>query len=109
MLGIKKTSQVYNEAHAGTYTMMRMKGDSVVNHALDSRLERKLGWTRKSSTIVLTNKSTTEKEVLINKAKIEANKSIKEETLALWNKTVEKLTLQGDFSNLLIKEENQVG
>ena len=90
MLGMKTPSQVYKEAHAGTYTMMRMKGDSVVNHALDSRLERESGWTRKSSTVVEanrifeenvanqkitvpTNESTTNKEVFINKAKREAN------------------------------------
>ena len=125
MLGMKSPSQVYKEADTGTYTMMRRKGDSVVNHVLDSRLERESGWKRKSSTVVEantilkenvanhkitapTNKSSTDKEVLINEAKREANKSIKEETLALWNKKVEKLTLQGDFANLLIEKKHPV-
>ena len=31
---------------------MRIKGDSVVNHALDSRLQRESAWTTKSSTTV---------------------------------------------------------
>ena len=51
MLGMKAPSQMYKEAHAGVHTMIRMKGDEVVNHALDSRIEREPRWTRKSSTI----------------------------------------------------------
>ena len=35
-------------------------------------------------------------------------KSVKEETLALWNSKVKKLTLQGDFINLLIEEQSNV-
>ena len=35
-------------------------------------------------------------------------KSVKEETLFLWNNKVKKLTLQGDFINLLIEEESNV-
>ena len=40
------------EGHAGNYTLMRIKGDQIVNHTLDSRLERESSWTTKSSTIV---------------------------------------------------------
>jgi hypothetical protein len=45
MLGTKMPSQVYLEAHAGNYAMVRVKGDPIVNHALDSRLERESEWT----------------------------------------------------------------
>ena len=39
LLGIKAPSQLYKEAHTGTYTMIRLKGDKIVNQALDSRLK----------------------------------------------------------------------
>ena len=42
----------YKEAHAGNYAIVRTKGDTIVNHALDSILEREMAWTRKNSTIV---------------------------------------------------------
>ena len=32
--------------------MIRLKGDKVVNQALDSRLERESQWVKKSSTVV---------------------------------------------------------
>ena len=50
MLGTKNHSQPYMEAHAGNHAMIRMKGDEVVNHAINSRLEREEVWTRKYST-----------------------------------------------------------
>ena len=56
MLGMKAPSQLYKEARVGVYTMIRMKGDEVVNHALDSRLERESGWTKKSSTVCEANR-----------------------------------------------------
>ena len=52
MLSMKTPSQLYKEAHASTYSMIRIKGDHLVNHALDSRLERESQWKKKSSTIV---------------------------------------------------------
>ena len=52
LLGIKAPSQIYKEAHTSTYAMMRLKGDEIVNQAIDSRLERESMWVKKSSTIV---------------------------------------------------------
>ena len=57
MLSMKAPSQLYKEAHIGTYTMIRLKGDQLVNHALDSRLERESLWLKKSSTIVEADKT----------------------------------------------------
>ena len=34
--------------------------------------------------------------------------TVKEETLALWNSKIKKLTLQGNFVNLLIEEQSNV-
>ena len=50
-----------------------------------------------------------EKDALINEAKREGNKTIKEDTLAAWNSWATKLTLQGDFANLFIKEKSNIG
>ena len=55
-----------------------------------------------------TTETDSEKKSLIYKAKKATNKSIREETLTLWNDKVKKLTLQGDFINLLIEEETNV-
>ena len=124
-LGIKAPSQVYKEAHTGTYTMIRFKGDAVVNHAIDSRLERESAWLKKSSTIVRADsifqkcinnqkitlpstESESEKKSAINKAKKEIKKSIQEETTTTWNDKVKRLTLQGEFASLLIEEEANV-
>ena len=125
MLNIKTPSQLYKEAHAATFAMIRVKGDTVVNHALDSRIERESTWSKKTSTVcesdrifkynvenkaivIPATETETEKKTLIYKAKKATNKSVKEETLTLWNNKVKKLPLQGDFINLLIEEETNV-
>ena len=125
LLGIKAPSQLYKEAHTGTYTMIRLKGDKIVNQALDSRLERESSWIKKSSTIVgadkifninIDNKKITpptietesERKVIIHKSKKVISKSIQEETTAIWNDKIKKLTLQGDFAKILIEEQTNV-
>ena len=52
LLSVKSPSQLYKEGHAGNYSLMRIKGDKIVNQALDSRLERESNWINKSSTIL---------------------------------------------------------
>ena len=56
MLGIHMPSQIYKEAHASTYAMIKLKGDAVVNHAIESRLERESKWSKKYSTITSMDK-----------------------------------------------------
>ena len=126
MLGTQAPSQLYIEAHAGNYAMMRTKGDPLVNHALDSRLERESEWTRKYSTISAVhqmwqsnleadkvqapheNDTYTMKEKKAEIAKKAMKKSIQKETVIKWNTKVKKLTFQGDFLKLLIEEEQDV-
>ena len=55
MLGAKTPSMVYKEAGLNNFTLMRLKGDTKVNHVLNSRLERESNWKRKKSTIVKAN------------------------------------------------------
>ena len=39
-LNIPSISQIYNEAHVLTYADAKMKGDFMVNHVLDQKLDR---------------------------------------------------------------------
>ena len=123
MLNIKAPSRVYNEAHAGTYAIVRAKGDKLVNHALDSRLERESSWSRKHSTVVSMQEmwkdnieqnrlqqtqeddtfATKRKNALLAKKSMQA--SVKSKTISDWNTKVQKLTFQGDFLKLLIDEK----
>ena len=87
---------------------MRLKGDETVNHMLDSRLERESTWKKKFPTIVAVNSIFSDnikhkkisipeddignhkKKTIIHEAKKAIKKSIHEETLLLWNSTIEK-------------------
>ena len=122
MLGVKMPSHLYKEAHAGTFAAIRLKGDKIVNFALDSRLERESEWTRKFSTVNFVNNifqenvasghisypENSEASNYINKAKKAMKNSVQNQTLSLWNERVRKLTFQGDFINLLIEEQTNV-
>ena len=124
MLGIHMPSQTYKEAHASNYAMTRLKGDTVVNHVVDSRLERESKWSKKYSTTVAVhnmwkdniknnkiketqeNYSPSFKE--IESAKKAIQKSVQTETHNTWNERIRKLTFQGDFVQLLIEEQENV-
>ena len=126
MLGAKTPSSLYKEATVNNYTLMRLKGDSTVNHILDSRLQRESTWKKKSSTIVEADKiyntniesnqfstpdietNTVNREANLKKAK-QANKELlKEESNILWNTKVKRLVMQGDFVNLLAEEKDNI-
>ena len=118
MLCVKAPSQLYKEAHAGNYAIVRSKGDKIVNHALDSRLERETAWTRKNSTIVEvdnmwktykeknpTNPAQDKESYEVQNKDVKIAKkfmkdSVKQQTLCDWNTRVKKLTFQGDFIKL---------
>ena len=128
-MGLKTPSQLYLEGHAGNYASMRLKGDKIVNHTLNSRLERESVWTGKSSTITLCDQILTQNiqndkifiptientfDVAtsvrheIPKAKQATKQSIQEFTLEQWNSKVEQLVMQGDFTKLLIEEKENI-
>ena len=48
---IKSIRELYYESHCSAYISTRTKGDIIVNHALDTRLEREQKWKNKSSSI----------------------------------------------------------
>ena len=123
MLGLQTPSQIYLEAHASTLAMIKTKGDPLVNHAVNSRLERESLWTRKHSTTKTVHKMWEEhiqknpvndpslEQTPINmlrnvkSAKNAMKKSVKLNTIQYWNTKVGKLTFQGDFLKLLIEEK----
>ena len=129
VLGLKTPSQLYLEAHAGNYVMMRLKGDQTVNHTLDSRLERESEWISKSSTITfcdqMLNQNIQNDAIFIPtpentfnvassvrneipKAKQATKFSIQKFTIEQWNTKVHNLAMQGDFATLLIEEKKNV-
>ena len=125
MLNIQTPSQLYKEAHASSYAMIRTKGDVIVNHAMDSRVERESSWRKKYSTVCeadrLYRDNISKQKIIpptfeinsqlnsiVHKAKKAMIKSVKEETLLNWNNKVKKLTFQGDFINLFIEEESNI-
>ena len=126
MLGLKAPSQVYKEAHAGNHAIVRTKGDTTVNHAIDSRLEREEAWKRKNSTTVemenMWQKYQDENTIKIAhgiespkgnyknvlNAKKYMREEVKKQTICDWNTKVKKLTFQGDFTKLQIDEKENV-
>ena len=49
--GITSITELYHQCHSNSYLSTRIKGDSTVNKALDSKLNREGNWTRKGSTV----------------------------------------------------------
>ena len=123
LLKVKQPSQLYLEGHAGNMLLMRLKRDPVVNACIDSKIERESTWRKKSSTAVkcdqlvapvvensvrpATSQASTNVQST-NRAKGALKKTINEEIKIKWNTTVRQLTMQGDFANLLIQEDESV-
>ena len=124
LLNIKQPSQEYHEGHSGNLALMKIKGDKTVRACITSKLERETKWKRKSSTIckseeriaqIVENNTTqshiqtnisTKKRISI--AKTAVKKTIKEEIKEKWNSKVKQLTLQGNFTQLLIEEKESI-
>ncbi len=51
-LNIKSISHLYKEIHAISYATSKLKADTQVNVALDTRLEHEIKWTNKNSVTV---------------------------------------------------------
>ena len=124
LLNIKQPPQVYHEGHTGNLALMQIKGDTTVQACIQSKIQRESKWTKKSSTVCKSSKmiaqivansatqTTQERNTSIkhkiNKAKLAVKRSIKEEVKEKWNNNVRQLTLQGEFTKLLIEEKESV-
>ena len=51
-LGVKSISELYREVHTVSHTRTRLKGDAVVNSAINASIRRESDYTRKKSTCV---------------------------------------------------------
>ena len=123
------TCTLYLEGQAGNHASMKLKGDSVVKAALDSQVTRESGLTKKSSTAVTCEemfaKCVESNQIFvpnsentwnyesslrheIPKAKAAIKQSVNQDILTAWNEKVSKLTMQGEFTKLLIEEEESV-
>ena len=56
-LGLHTIKSIYEETHALTHTSMRLKGDHLVNAALDNAVSRKSNFVRKGSSVVQAEKT----------------------------------------------------
>jgi hypothetical protein len=123
LLKVKQPSQVYLEGHAGNLTLMTLKGDKTVQACIKSKLARESKWKRKSSTIVKSNsiiaQLVTRNKIIIpvsgntttrniKSAKLAVKRSIQDTIKDKWNDKVRNLTMQGDFAQLLIEEQESV-
>ena len=52
LLNMKTPSQLYKEGHASNYALIRYKGDNLVNHLVDAKIEREKNWKKKFSPII---------------------------------------------------------
>jgi hypothetical protein len=110
-LNIKSISKLYLECHAITHISARLKGDKLVNHCLDSKIERENGWVRKKSIAVeceniYTNvKGSSEKP---NTMKSMAKDLISNSIASFWKNHVQSLVVQGRFLELLSLESTCV-
>ena len=115
MLSAKTPSMIYKEATLNNYTLMRLKWDTIVNHVLDSRLEKETVWKRKKSSIVEDSSiftknleqnkfslpenhiSNNKRYTSLNKAKKANKELLKEQFRKLWNEKVEELLMQETY------------
>ena len=115
-LNIKSLSHIYKEAHALSHAVSRLKADSTVNAALDSKVSREKNWARKQSIAVYseTQLNVASQEVSntehnrVQKIKNKIKSNISDEFHQSWINQIRDLTVQGRFLELLKIEKNHV-
>ena len=107
-LDIKSISDLYREAHLTAHISSRVKGGPLVNHCLDTRLNREQSWTRKKSithesesVFKIVNKSVDTPLKTIQK---NAKTYLKDQVQEMWHSHVKTLLVQGRFFDLLALE-----
>ena len=114
-MNIPEISKLYTETQCLNYASSRVKGDSLVNHALDCRLSREEQWTRKQSTVVksqLTYQKSLNMTVphydhedpptsSLTEIKDQIKVQVKVDFEEKWRSHVEQLIVQGSFLKLL--------
>ena len=117
-LHIKSFSQIYKESHAISHATSRVKADSVVNIALDQKVQREQSWTRKSSisvycedhyTNVISSVPQSESQVKhLENVKTKVKNNIADEFVEMWHTHIKTLCVQGRFLEILAMENAHV-
>jgi len=116
-LNIPSIAETYEQCQASAYISSRIKGDTIVNAALDSKLAHETTWTKKRSTIVTCHKTFTtslEKSSIEGQDKYkaketvakQAKKLIKKHHQDLHNQKLGSLPMQGELLRLYTSSES---
>ena len=109
-LNIRSISDLYLECHAMTHLSIRNKSDALVNHCLDSRLERERIWVHKKSVTVrcedIFNNVNVNASVKPSCQKTSAKKLLSKSISDYWQNHVRSLAVQGKFLDLLSMESS---
>ena len=115
-MAIPRFSDMYWKANCSAYSRSRCLGDELVNHALDSTLERESKWTTKQSTVSVCHSV---HERAVHEVGEESNNSwdsfkkkingiLEDDVISYWKSKIEPLLCQGKFSELLILENENI-
>ena len=117
-LGIKSLSHLFKESHAVSHATSRLKADSQVNTALDSRVAREREYVRKGSTSTYCEDhfqncnnledQTTHSPSDIASVKKRVKLSVKEEVQSNWSDHIKTLVVQGRFLEILNIENSSI-
>lgn len=113
-LDIPTITQLYLQSHTTAYASSRIKADTTVQAALDSKLEREGKWIRKFSIAQYTKSqldtipenTNEELSITLSKAKHTIKTNIKDEMSQKWTSHISDLVQQGSMLRLVDLEES---
>ena len=109
-LNIPTITDLYRTCHCLAYSRSRIKGDDIVNHALDRRLERESGWSRQMSFTVDAHETHLKVPDSLNwnQTKTRIKKLGQDDCREKWIKLIEPLLVQGEFMKVVHMENTDV-
>ncbi len=103
-MSIKSDTELYHLCHANAYVSFRIKGDKLVNYALDSKLEREGKWTHKKATVVTSDNTSKEAANTTNNTLKDVKKAAKtlmhHQHQTQYCKHMTNLAVQEDFFHI---------
>ena len=130
-LDCKSISQLYTETHVISHTRTRLLGDPIVNHVLDSRLQRESNYTRKNCVTTTAEHeyinalgSSTgaqlqvpnfeyeggekDKDKFVKEVKLEASTNLKYMNELKWKDHIKTLVQQGNFLDITSAQHEDI-
>lgn len=110
LVEIPTVTQTYTECQTIAYLSSRLKADPLVNHALDTRLQRETKWIRKESTVTKCDQILQSSNMDNSNAQIKktAIKAIRESFSTTHYDHLIDLCKQGAYTRLAIQLDNDV-